>query len=310
MKYRNFKLFFMPKKTLILAIVLVALIALAYGYQSPLKKWQSDLGRPKNILAGIKVDLVNKIEITEQGNTLTLDKQGEKWKYDDTKDFYADAAVMAKVFNELKAALSSETELVSNNNERKSEFKTDDSGMEIKIYQADREAANFIIGAAAGAGSYVALPESAATYAVKADLGGAFKPAEWRDFTIFSTPAEKINKIRFQYPNREFTVELKNGQWSGVLPDKFAVKAEKIKPVLDIMSNLEAREIPAQVFANTDLNKHFIIIEASGQGVNNTLMVGGATDGLYYVKRGDSDNIYLISKQERDELDKWSWQLK
>lgn len=32
----------------------------------------------------------------------------------------------------------------------------------------------------------------------------------------------------------------------------------------------------------------------------------GANDGeeLYYAKKGDSDNIYLITKEQRDELDK------
>lgn len=308
----------MSKKTLILAVVLIALIALAYGYQGPLKTWQNNLGKPKNILAKLKIDLVDKIEIINQGKILTLAKQNQKWKYDNSKDFYVDASAITKVFAELTIAARSEMELVSNNRERKSEFKTDGSGLEIKIYQADKQVTDFIIGSSAGdyASFYISLPapagrpESAATYAVKADLGGAFKPAEWRDFTIFSTPAEKINKIRFQYPNREFTVELKDGKWNGSLPDKFAVKPEKIQPVLDIMSKLKAEEIPVQVFAETGLDKHFIIIEASGEGVNNTLMIGGATAGLYYGKRGDSDNIYLISKTERDELDKWSWQLK
>lgn len=302
----------MSKKTLILAVVLIALIALAYLYQGPLKTWQNNLGKPKNILAKIKIDLVDKIEIINQGKILILAKQNQKWKYDNSKDFYVDPAVLARVFNEMKTAAEAEAELVSNNRERKSEFKTDDSGLEIKIYQANKQILDFIVGGMAGdyVNSYISLPESAATYAVKADLPGAFNPADWRDFTIFSTPKEKINKIRFQYPNREFTVEFKDGKWSGSLPDKFAVKLEKIQPILDIMSKLKATEIPAQVFAGTDLDKHFIIIEASGEGVNNTLMIGGATAGLYYGKRGDSDNIYLISKTERDELDKWSWQLK
>lgn len=302
----------MNKKTLILAVILIALIVLAYVYQGPLKTWQNNLGKPKNILAKIKIDLIDKIEIIDQGKTLALSKQGQKWKYDKTKDFYADSSALARVFNEMKIAAESEAELVSNNRERKSEFKTDASGQEIKIYQANKQVANFIIGNRTSdyASSYISLPESAATYAVKADLSGAFTPADWRDFTIFSTAKEKINKIRFQYPNREFTAEFKNGQWGGVLPDKFAVKLEKIQPILDIMANLKAAEIPAQVFANTGLDKHQIIIQATGEGVNNTLMIGGLSAGLYYAKRGDSDNIYLISKTERDELDKWSWQLK
>ena len=301
----------MSKKTLILAVVLIALIALAYGYQGPLKKWQNNLGKAKNILTGIKIDLIDKIDIIEPGKTLTLTKQGEKWKYDQSKDFYVNASVIGNVFKELTEAALSDMELVSNNRDRKNEFKTDGSGLEIKLYQADKLAANFIIGNAAGVGSsFISRPESAVTYAVKADLSGAFKPADWRDLSIFSTAEEKINKIRFQYPNREFTIELKGDQWSGILPDKFAVKAEKIKPVIDIISKLRASKFPDQVFSGTDLDKHLIIIEASGEGVNNTLMIGGASDGLYYAKRGDSDNIYLITKSERDELDKWSWQLK
>lgn len=287
------------------------LIILAYAYQGPLKKWQNNLGKPKNILAGIKIDSADKIEIINQEKTLTLAKQNQKWKYGDSKDFYVDASVMAEVFEEFKIAASSEIELVSNNAERKSEFKTDASGLEIKIYQPGK-VVNFIIGGLAGdyMSSYISAPGSTATYAVKADLFSAFNPADWRDFTIFSTPKEKINKIRFQYPNREFTIELKDGKWVGVLPDKFAVQPEKIEPVLAVMSNLKAVEIPEQTFANTGLGKHLIIIEVRGEGINNVLMVGAANGALYYAKRGDSDNIYFIAKKERDELDKWSWQLK
>jgi len=302
----------MNKKTLLLGGVLIVLIILAYAYQGPLKKWQNNLGKPKNILAKIKIDLVDKIEIINQGKTITLAKQNQKWKYDNSKDFFADASVMSKVFDELKIAAASEIELVSNNRERKSEFKTDSFGLEIKIYQADKKVLDFIIGNRARdyLSSYISTPESASTYAVKADLLGVFNPADWRDFTIFSTPKEKINKIRFQYPNREFTAEFKDGEWSGTLPDKFSVKPEKIQSVLDVMSNLKATEIPVQIFSNTGLDKHLIIIEASGDGVDNVLMVGQASDSLYYAKRGDSDNIYLISKAERDGLDKWSWQLR
>lgn len=297
----------MNRKTLILAVILIALIALAYGYQGPLKNWQTNLGKPKHILAGIDIDSVDKIEIINKEEALSLVKQNQKWKYDNTKDFYADNSLVDKALAELKIAARAEMELISNNRERKNEFKTDSSGLEIKIYQADRPIADFIIGdqSADYLASYISLPDSAATYAVKADLAGAFKPADWRDFTIFSTPREKINKIRFQYPEREFTVELKDGRWNGVLPDKFKVRAEKIKPALDIMSNLKAVKIPAQIFSAAGLDKRPIIIQASGEEVNNILMVGAAGGGLYYAKKGDSDNIYFITKTERDELDKY-----
>lgn len=307
----------MSKKNLILGILLVVLIISAYAYQAPLKKWRDNMGKPENIFSKTKIDLIrrlaDKIEVIDNGKQIILSKQDQKWKYGGGKDFYADAAIMSKVFDELEKACLSEIELVSNNKERKSEFKTDESGVEVKIYQDGNIVLNFIAGKMAGnyANFYFSSPESAATFAVKADLAGAFRPYDWRDFTIFSSPAEKINKIRFQYPNREFTVELKDGEWVGTLPEKFSVNNEKIKTILDIMSDLKASEIPEQIFANTDLEKHLIIIQASGDGIGNILMVGkAAADGLYYAKKGDSDNIYLISKDERDMLDKWIWKLK
>ncbi len=303
----------MSKKNSILGILLFVLVISAFVYQVPLKKWQHNLGKPENIFSKVEIGLIDKIEIFDNKKQITLDKQNQKWKYGGSKDFYADGAAMSKVFEELKKAASSEIELVSNNRERKGEFGTDGSGIEVKIYQDGKPVLDFFAGKMASdySGSYFSFPESAASFAAKADLNGAFSREDWRDFTIFSSPADKIDKIRFQYPNREFTVELKGGEWAGVLPEKFTVNQEKIKNILNIMSDLKASEIPEQVFAGAGLEKHLIIIQASGQGIDNVLMVGQAQDDdLYYAKKGDSDNIYLILKYERDALDKWIWQLK
>lgn len=310
----------MNKKTLILGMVLIVLIVLAYAYQGPLKKWQNNLGKPTNIFAKIDITKIDKIEVISGGNTVVLAKQSGvspdlaqvKWKYNDSKDFYVDPVVMSKILESLDKAKVSELELVSNRPERKSEFKIDSAGLTIKAYQADKKVADFIVGGRTSdySGSYISTSGSQATYLVKVNLPDAFKQTEWRDLTIFSTAKEKIKKIRFQYPNREFTVELNNDQWAGILPEKFTVDKEKIETVLKVMTNLKASLIPEQRFENTGLDKHLIIIEASGEAINNTLMIGGSKGEFYYAKRGDSDNIYLLSKAERDKLDKWIWQLK
>ncbi|MDO8668045.1 MAG: DUF4340 domain-containing protein [bacterium] len=319
----------MNRKTLVLGGVLIALIALAFLYQGPLKKWQNSLGKPSNFLAKIDLAKIDKIEVISGSNTVVLNKQGglsaglaqatsagsveTKWKYNNSKDFYVDPAIMAKVLESLDKAKTSELELVSNNPERKSEFKIDSAGLTVRVYQADKKVADFIIGGVASGeygSSYISTPESRATYLVRVDFIGAFRRTEWRDLTIFSTAQEKLNKIRFQYSNREFTVELKDGKWAGILPQKFAVNKEKIEKIAQIMSNLKAVEIPEQTFSKTGLNKHLIIIEAKGEAIDNILMIGENLDGRSYAKRGESDNIYLINKSDRDELDKWIWQLK
>lgn len=310
----------MSKKTLTLGIALAILIALAFIYQGPLKDWQNNLGKPKNILAKVDLAKIDKIEVISGDSIAVLTKQTvlssvsdtAKWKYNNSKDFYVDPEIMSNILKNLDKMKAAEFELISNNSERKSEFKVDNTGLKVKVYQIDKKVADFVIGDRASdyLSSYISAAESPATHSIKVNLRDAFEQTEWRDLIIFSTAQEKINKIRFQYPNREFTVELKADKWSGVLPEKFTVNKDKIEKILQIMSNLKALEIPEQSFENTGLEKHLIIIEATGEAINNTLMIGESRDGLYYAKRGDSDNIYLINRSERDELDKWIWQLR
>lgn len=312
----------MNKKTLILGGVLLALIALAYFYQGPLKKWQNNLGKPANILVKTDLNIIDKIEVISTDSTVILTKQSGvsfatapvKWKYNNSQDFYVDPAIMSEILDSLKVAQVSEMELVSNNPDRKSEFKTDGAGLAVKIYQADKKVADFVVGERTSnyGGTYVSTLKSQSTYSVKTDLKGVFEQTEWRDLTIFSTAKENIKKLRFQYPNREFTIELKDNQWIGTLPEKFTVNKEKIDALVAIMTNLKASKIPEQNFSNTGLDKHLIIIQATGEAVDNTLMIGigEGKSGLFYAKKGESDNIYLIEKADRDKLDKWIWQLK
>jgi len=170
-------------------------------------------------------------------------------------------------------------------------------------------AADFIIGKNTPdyVGSYISKKDLDKTYLIKAGLSSAFNQSEWRDDTIFAGDKEKISKIRFQYPSREFTIEKAGDKWQGTLPYKFEVDEEKINKVSDIMSSLRAAKIPEQDFSKTGLDKHLIIVEATGGEISNTLMIGDVfaeDENLYYVKKGNSDNIYLISKEERDGLDK------
>lgn len=318
----------MNKKTLLLGGILVVLIILAYAYQGPLKKWRENLGKPNNFLSKVDVGTIGKIEITKNGKTTTIEKQGEKWKVGGTKDFYVEKSVADNIIQSLKKAAGAELELISANRDKKSGFKTDDSGIEVKLYLSNAEkspgaAVDFIIGKAGDnfTNTYISRPESNNTYSVKADLFNAFNQTEWRDKTIFSADKEKIAKIRFQYPKREFIIEKisssaedKNGEkdyWMGTSPYKFKISKEKIDKILEIMSNLTAVKIPEQKFEGTGLDKYNIIIQATGDGIDNTIMVGDDNgEKLYFAKRGDSDNIYLISKSQRDELEKNIWKLK
>ncbi len=210
----------------------------------------------------------------------------------------------------LQDAAKAEMDLISKSKEKKSEFHTDEeSGICVKLIQGGQTTVDFIVGKRAMdfTSAYISQPESDNTYSIKADLYSVFGISDWYDKTIFSSDKEKINKIRLQYPDREFTAEKTAvdgvDAWEGTMPYKFNVNKDKIDKILDIMSNLTATEIPEQKFEGTGLEKHLIIAQATGEGIDNILMIGGDNgEELYYAKKSDSDNIYLIAKEQRDEL--------
>lgn len=297
----------MSKKNLYLGGILIILIAAAVIYQGPFAQWRSGLGKPKNFLAAVDFAKINKIEIVKGGETIILDKQGDKWKIAGEKDFFAAPEAAAELKNGLNEIAKADLELASSNKEKKIDFKTDDSGTRVKLMYDGITAAEFIIGNRSNdfRGAYISEINSDSTYKINYDLFSIFNRDEWRDLTIFAFNKENINKIRFQYPDREFTAEKKDGKWLIAIPQKMDVNQDKVEKILDVIASLQAEEIPEQKFAGTGLEKHNIIIQVSGASVNGVVMLGDKNkDGQYYAKKGDSDNIYLISGAARDELNK------
>ena len=132
----------MNKKTLTLGGILIILIALVYIYQGPLKDWQANLGKSKNFLAEVDVNQINKIEVAKDGGTIILEKIDNRLKISGTKDFYVNESLADNLIQNLEKAVESELELVSANKDKKSEFQTDESGINVKLYQADEVTAD------------------------------------------------------------------------------------------------------------------------------------------------------------------------
>ncbi|MCK4540350.1 DUF4340 domain-containing protein [Candidatus Parcubacteria bacterium] len=300
----------MSKKNLYLGGILIALAFVAYLYNGPLQKWQEDKNKSENFLAKIDVNQIDFIDIANKGELITLEKQNDKWKVSGTKDFFVESALATELDTKIKDAINGKMELVSNNKENKKDFDLDEkSGVLIKLRQGENTLKEFLVG---GFGSdynstYIAEAESDESYLINVALNNIFANSEWYDKTIFQTNPEKITKIRFQYPDREIIIERDGEDWNGIAPYEFSADAEKVGNVLNVIANLEAGDIPEQKFEGTRLEENLIIVEASGEGTNNTIMIGGAEseedDASYYAKKGDSDNIYLISLENRDILD-------
>lgn len=256
---------------------------------------------------------IDRLVIGKGGVEEGYEKSGEEWVLSGTKGIRAKKEIINGFLDELEASQNSRVMLVSANPAKKGEFRTDESGIKVVLSAAGREISGFVAGKTSPdfLSIYVSKIGSAETYSWQAGLSRYLSQADWKDDSIFSTDKDKIAKIRFQYPRSSFTIEKQDGKWQGRSPWKFAVKQDKLDRLAGLMATLRAVEIPAQSFAGTGLEKHLIIVQATGEGIDNTIMIGDSNGkGSYFAKRGDSDNIYLISKQDRDELDKSISQLK
>lgn len=295
----------MSRKNLILSAVLVVLFVSAYIYQGPYKNWQLDAKKQKNIFSNLNASEIDEIKIDQNDEEVILERINDRWKISGTKDFYAPKDLMDNLLIRLEEAKIVDFELISESKEKKTEFNTDLAGAKVYLFRDGQELINFIVGKISSdySGTYISRQDSDKTFLLKTDIYSLINQDNWYDKTIFDFDNGKVNKIRFQYPTREFTIEKIDDGWSGTLPYQFAVDADKTEEIIEMLSDLSAVEIPEQNFENTGLEKHSIIIQVSGEDIDNVLMVGDDyEEDMYYVKRGDSDNIYLISKDQRDSL--------
>ncbi len=305
----------MSKKNIILLIVLIILAGLAWAYQGPFQDYREKLNKPKNFLSKVDMEKIDKVVIAKITASTTLEKVADRWKVAGTKDFYVNPQTAEDMGSKLKSLKDADLELVSANKEKKTELKTEPNlGTKVELYSGGELQADFVIGKFAGTdynSSYISRIGDDNTYKVPLFLQSPFEAADWRDNTIFAADKSTAKKLRFQYPAREFTIEKSDDKWVGTIPYKFEVSQDKIDKILDVMTNISSASIPPQKFEGTDLDKHPIIVELSGEGLSNVLMVGKNNgENRYFAKKGDSDNIYLISKEQRDLLDQTIEKLK
>jgi hypothetical protein len=297
----------MNKKNFILIIVLILLGVVAYIYQGPWQSWQASKNIPKNFLAKVNIDQVNKIIVTKNGETTTLVLNGSRWKIDGTKDFYVSDANAQNVVARLKDLTAAQLEVASTNQAKKADFNTDiASGASVKLEQGSKELASFIVGKVTSdyTGTYLSpASNSGITYLTKVDVYDAFVQNDWYDKTIFASDKTKINYLKFKNNGKEFDVAKQGDDWYATGTTKVKLNKDKVNGAVDLLASLVATEIPDQKATSTGLAGSQLIVQATGDGVNNTIAVGNDNgQGLFFAKRGDNDNIYLIAKAERDKL--------
>jgi hypothetical protein len=298
----------MNKKNLILGGILLCLVAFTWLWNGPVRGWQDKKNKEGNFLSALSLEKADSISIYRAGASTTLEKVADGWRVGGTKGFFAKKEVIDELSFAIDKVAKGDLELVSTNKDKKSGFGVGDDGIKVVIRQEGLEN-SFVVGNATANfdGSYLSRSDADKTWKVGVDLSAVFSRGEWRDDSILSFIKERAGKVRFQYPNRQFIVEKKENKWNGIWPGKgFKVSDDKVNAVLAVLENLKAAKIPAQDFkAFGAPEKNGIIIQVTGEQLDETLMIGNCTkENLCYAKKGSNDNIYMITKEQRDALNK------
>ncbi len=297
----------MSKKNLILAGILVVLVAFSYVYNGPLQNSKKEKEGKYNFLTSLNINEVNLIEIKNGDNVTELELVENKWRVKGTKDFWVNDDLKGKI----KELSEVQFELISTNSSKKENFKTDENGIVLKLKNNEELLSELVVGKLADdfISTYISKNNLNETYSAKvAGLNSIFSKSDWRDKTIFASITEDARKIRIQYPDKQYVIEKTEDIWSGIEPYNFKVDEEKIIEIIDLMTNFTATSIPKQTFEGTGLEKNSLIVQITGEnGLDNTIMIGGgnsAENELFYAKKASSDNIYLISQEQKEGLEK------
>lgn len=286
----------MNKKNWILLGVLAVLALAVYAYKLIDKKIVDERTRVGNFASVIDVTKLDRISWEAGAKKMVLNRENKAWRIETDGQFYVQPDLMDQVLGGLAQLASSSLAIVSLQPDNKVLFGLDGEAKLIKLSADGREILQFQLGRSDGVRSYLSQVGDDKSYASLADLS-AWQVEDWFDKKIFDNNSELWtsltvdNKIK---PKESWSVKKVNQEWLAASGEKLAI--EKLKPVLNAMSQLEASALPKQSLVGTGLDKPSLVIKVASDNLSNAMLVGRAEGNNYYVKNAASENIYLVDK--------------
>ena len=257
------------------------------------------------------------IEIIATGETTTLSKQNDNWVVASMDNYPADGEGVAELLS--KVTEFKNTQRVSNNPEKQSEFEVDSTGVEAKLMDAsDKVLAHLFVGKTTPGflSSYMRPADSNDVYVAQGYLQSVFNKGTrtWKDRTIFNFNKGIATQLNIISP--EETVELRldaDGAWQMLKPIAAAAKTTEVDALLTTFSELDTDDFAEATdeLAEYGLDTPQSTISAMlNDGTTATLHVGKEEEGKLYVKRDDKDTVFRLFKSNVDRLMKKSDTLK
>ena len=308
------------KQLLILGAIFVVLAIIVLLFENPFEQseYEKKVETATPLFPNFNKEQVVKIEITATGETTTLSKQDEgDWVVASMDDYPADSEGVTELLT--KVTEFKNTQRVSNNPEKQSEFEVDSTGVEAKLMDVnDKVLAHLFVGKTTPGflSSYVRPADSNDVYVAKGYLQSVFNKGTrtWKDRTIFSFNKGIVTQLNIVSPEEVIDLRLNaEGAWEMIKPVAAAVKTTEVDSLLTTFSELDTDDFAEakDTLAEYGLDAPQSTISAVlNDGTTATLHIGNEEEGKLYIKRDDKDTVFRLFKSNVDRLIKKSDTLK
>ncbi len=237
-----------------------------------------------------------RIEIKSKDTLSIIEKVGETWKITEPMEYPVDTSIFYPLLERLKDLEIGE--VVSKREAKHADFEVDTiKGIEVKVHW-DSRSKSFIIGKMAGdfLHWYIRFPPAPETYISKGLSKFLIdkRPDDWRDHTMFSFDSEDVKELHL---GDKKLVRTDDTLW---MLGKEVIEDKKVKPILDILSNLRCDGFSEETEEfETELEVKIVLVE----GEEKILYIGEKTDDnnqLACVK--GIPTFYLLNSWKIDRL--------
>jgi hypothetical protein len=290
-----------PRTTLILAVVLVVLVAIAVLFDSGRKRQESSLGKP--IFPAFSATKADGIEVRGGGTTVVLRRQGDAWVVATERNQPADPKIPKQLL-EAMDKLSTRT-LISISPETHKGFEVDSTGFTVRISQGAKSVAEFIVGKPGPdyMSTYIRPVSGDKVYLIPVFLRTTVdrEPGTWRNRTVLEVDQAKIASYTTRTARETVTVEKgKDGAWNITAPTQEKARPDMVGMVLRSLAALRCSGFADSTVTGTssglDADTTAVVVKMD-DGTSYSIHVGATTPANQSYTRKDGDPmIYLVPR--------------
>ncbi|MDY0059042.1 MAG: DUF4340 domain-containing protein [Myxococcota bacterium] len=256
-------------------------------------------------------DTMDRIEIVRQGQTVVLEKKGEKWAITQPQVYEASASALEGLLELFAKPIGMSLKLPVKAEEL-AQFEVDaDKGITLKIGVTGKEVTAFVIGKALGKDTFIKPVAEDTVYRAKASLRWKLDKGldDWREKKIFDVDQNKVSRLVVTQPDGLVVELAKDGdKWKVVRPQEAPADGGTVSSLLNALAGLQAAAFADQIpmdqagFAATD--RPWVIQVATTEapelvGVEIGALVGKERlEGKYaedsFVRRPGAGQLFVV----------------